>query len=205
MKPDDVVAEFREWHLALALAHSGGPRLWNLEVVQMVPAVTSHISLAHLFESDTPPAFSSEGPFRAEDADRYGFENEHYRKTFWGLRPDFMFRAEGVMILLEAKAPGVSPGTWKDPKEKTYYQFLKDCSIAKTAFLYIVPGSAAPACEASLSWHFQSSSKVRAGYILWEDLLPCLAPFLLEVAVDELVRASRGLQRLRSWQQEQSP
>jgi hypothetical protein len=205
MRPDEVVAEFQEWHLALALAHSGGPRLWKLEVVRMVPAATSPRSLANLFESDAPPAFSSEGPFLADDAGRYGFDNEHYRKTFWALRPDFMFRGEDIMIVLEAKARGVSQSFWNDPKEKTYYQFLEDCSIARTAFFYIVPGSAAPACEPSLSRHFQSSSKVRVGYILWEDLLPCLAPFLLEVAVDELVRASRDLQRLRSWQQEQSP
>jgi hypothetical protein len=112
--------------------------------------------------------------------------------------------AGDVLILLETKGRSASARTWTDPKERLYYRFLAEASVPKKGLFYIVPRSSEAECSRCLSQHFQGHRGVQVGYLLWEDLLPAIAPELLLVAVDEMVRVTDGLRCLRQWQREQA-
>jgi hypothetical protein len=205
MNAENVIARFQEWQLSAALAKlvKDPAALWNLSVVRPVPDGTGSCSLATLFQTPNLPTIAYEAPFLKVNAKCYGFTDEQYwQKNFWGLRPDFTVEGPYLLVLLEAKGSSVPPKTWSDPKERVYYRFLSECSSSATGFYYIVPRPAEHDCAAALLEHFQSASKTRVGYMLWEDLLPLLHLVLLEGAVDELVRLSDGLRRLRDWQKE---
>jgi hypothetical protein len=204
MTADEVIAQFQEWHLATALAHATRDvsRLWNNPVAQLVPRGEASRALSAILGSPGIPSLAAETPFLREDATRFGFEDEYYRANFWGLRPDFKMEASDVLVLLEAKGRSAPTKTWTDPKERLYYRFLAEAQVEKKGLFYAVPRSSETECSRCLSQHFQGHPEVRVGYILWEDLLPGLASDLLNVAVDEMVRATDGLRCLRQWQRE---
>lgn len=105
-----------------------------------------------------------------------------------------------MTVFLEAKGHAAPAKTWSDPKEKLYHQFLLESSRASSGLFYVIPGNAQEKCTECVARYFSSASNVVTGFILSEDILDLLAPNLLEVAVDELVRVSKGLQELRGYQ-----
>ena len=204
MIADEVLSQFQEWHLATALAHAEVAHLWSTVAVHLVPRHETPQTLSEIFETSGTPPLAAEPPFLLEDAKRFGLADDHFRATFWGLRPDFRIDAGDMLILLEAKGRSAPVGTWTDPKERLYYRFLAEANVAKKGLFYIVPRSSETACSRCVSQHFQTHPEVQVGYVLWEDLLPAMAPELLLVAVDEMVRVTDGLRSLRQWQREQT-
>lgn len=203
MSADQVVMQFQEWHLAEALAQLGkAEAFWSRPIVHTTSA-ESPSSLARLFQAPPPLNFAHQAPLLREDAAGFGFNDpEYFRRTFWGLRPDFTLRAEDVIVFLEAKGRSTPPRTWTNPKEAIYYRFLREANVGKKGCCYVIPRSSEDSCRTCLAQYFQGQSDVCVGYILWEDFLPMLAPDLLQVAVDEMVRVIDGLRYLREWQRQ---
>ena len=204
MTPEQVVAQFAEWHLSAALDQTGqgGAALWTNDTVQLVPEDGTRHAFSTLFDEPNAPTLTSQMVLLREDAKRFGFSDEDFRTNFWGLRPDFAFRASDLLVFLEAKGRSAPARTWSDPKERSYYRFLSRAAIPKRGLFYIIPACAATDCARCISQHFSTDPSLRVGFVTWEDLLPTLAPHLLHVAVDELVRATDGLRSLRQWQTE---
>jgi hypothetical protein len=198
-----VVAQFQEWHLATALDRKGvtdPAGLWKRPVVR-TSVTAAPTSFATLFRADDRvPIFTPQLVLTLPDATRYGIEEDYFKKTFWGLRPDFALQVDSLTVFLEAKGRAAPLRTWTDPKEKLYYRFLSESSVIDAGFFSVIPASLQAKCEKCLAQHFRSVPKVHSGFIVWEDVLEFLAPELLEVAVDELVHVSKGLQNLRAWQ-----
>jgi hypothetical protein len=106
-----------------------------------------------------------------------------------------------TLILLEAKGGQPGRGTWVDPKELRYYEFLKECEGATyKGFVYIVPAIAREDCMKCVRRYFMNVSSIRTGVIVWEDLLPVIHEQLMGAAVDYLLKNVEGVKHLRAWQ-----
>jgi hypothetical protein len=198
MSEQEVVRQFNEWHLAAALGATPPQQLWTREVVRTDRSGAPPTSFRQLLDSDEAVKLLPEAAFQLADAGRFGISEEVYRKQYWSLRPDFSIEGRGLLVLLEAKGRATQAKSWKDPKEQAYYHFLAQCTVARKGFAYVIPRAAEPSCEACIEKHFMSDPTIR--YLFWEDLLPLIAPALLEVAIDEQLRLGDGLRQLRRWQ-----
>jgi hypothetical protein len=179
---------------ALGKISSDPYKFWTQQVIQVVPRDGEVYALSDLYPQVQAPKLEPQRSFLSNEAQYFGIEKEEYRRTYWGLRPDFTLRGESVLILLEAKSKGVPTKVWREPKEERYYRLLCDSRISERGFFYIVPSSEEANCFKCLSKEaFHTVSRIRVGYVLWDSLLPLLEANLLEVAVHELLRVSSGV------------
>jgi hypothetical protein len=103
-------------------------------------------------------------------------------------------------MLIEAKGGYVSQGTWKDPKELSYFRFLKECKVpGYKGFAYVIPAQYTCECLDCLGKYFSPSESVMTGFLLWEELLPLIYDKLMETAIDQVIKEMDGLRHLREW------
>ena len=196
---------FPEWALSwsLRLASERDPKaFWDLATYRAVGEAGAHERLRRHFTQPSPPALLYERALTRDEAARFGIDDEVYRRTFWGLRPDFVVEAdaESVFLILEAKGGQLGDAAWRNPKELLYHRFLQACKTLKTKGLfYIVPDEAAEKCANCLRDQFPEDSSIAMGVLTWEGLLPMIHERLMETALDQVIREMEGLKCLRAW------
>ena len=205
---DHFAELFPEWAVAWSLREAwraNAARFWTEARFHPTEAPGDVLRLADMFpEVSVAPSLRNERPFPKDGANRYGLGEDRYRSTFWGLRPDFVIEAEdaSLLLLIEAKGGHVPDGTWRDPKELSYFRFLDECTVPRRkGFSYIVPAKYAEACHNCLAQYFAPSARVPTGFLIWEELLPIIHDKLIETTLDQVIKEMEGLKRLREWQQ----
>src|SRR5438552_18117839 len=145
MPDEDFTELFPEWELswALRIACRDEIKFWGLPVVHILES-SGPTSLDDLFPSESDkPEMIPEASFRKGYASRYGISEDQFKTIYWSLRPDFLIERKdpSLCVLVEAKGgESIPKKTWTHPKEKRYYDFLKDAtSIDQKGFCYIIP------------------------------------------------------------------
>jgi hypothetical protein len=204
----DFTHVFPEWALAWSLRQASttdATRFWTEALFHPAGAPGEALRLASMFpDVAVIPTLQHECSFPRDGAARYGINDDRYRTTFWGLRPDFVVETEdpSLLVLLDAKGGQVPDRTWRDPKELTYFRFLNECAVQHKAFAYIVPAVHADRCRTCLMEYFRSSASVRTGFLLWEELLPLIYDELVATALDQIIKEMEGLKSLREWRRQ---
>ena len=175
---------------------------WNLRIVHSVGGHEPKV-FSSLFPSLTKaPMLCFEKPFKKEEAEIYGVP-ENYEKTFWGLRPDFVIKdGDQSLILLESKSGDKPEKMYGFPKERTYYEFLRQCTkITNKGFYYLIPRAHAGFCKICLGEYFSQKPNIHSGFVCWEDLLSIIGDEIINTVSDQVSREMEGLKKLREWQE----
>jgi hypothetical protein len=145
---------FPEWVLSWSLhqACKDASDFWNLRIVHSVGKPENPKTFSILFPSSTKtPMLYFEKPFRKEEAEIYGIPEITYERIYWGLRPDFVINdGDRSLILLEAKGGDKPEKIYALPKERSYYEFLRQCNkITNKGFYYVIPKAHVGFCKIS--------------------------------------------------------
>ncbi len=171
---------------------------WNLRIVHSVGGHEPK-AFSSLFPSLTKaPMLCFEKPFKKEEAEIYGVP-ENYEKTFWGLRPDFVIKdGDQSLILLESKSGDKPEKIYGFPKERTYYEFLRQCNkMTNRGFYYFIPRAHAGFCRICLAEYFPEEPNLHSGFICWEDLLSIIGEEIIRTVSDQVLKEMEGLKQLQ--------
>jgi hypothetical protein len=196
---------FPEWVLSWSLyqACKDASEFWNLRIVHSVGGSENPKTFSTLFPSLTKaPMLCFEKPFQKEEAEICGISEINYERTFWGLRPDFLIKdGDRSLILLESKSGDKPEKIYGFPKERTYYEFLRQCNkITKKGFYYVIPKVHAAFCKICLAEYFPEEPNLHSGFVLWEDLLSIIGDEIIRTVSDQVSKEMEGLKKLREWQ-----
>jgi len=196
---------FPEWVLSSSLhqACKDASEFWNLRIVHSVGKPENPKTFSSLFPSLTKaPMLYFEKPFKKEEAEIYGIPEITYERIFWGLRPDFVINdGDRSLILLEAKSGDKPEKIYAFPKERSYYEFLRQCNkITKKGFYYVIPKAHVGFCKICLAEYFPEKPNLHSGFVCWEDLLSIIGNEITRTVSDQVLKEMDGLKKLREWQ-----
>lgn len=200
----EIAHFFPEWILSWSLnqACKDTSEFWNLPIVHTIDTAETPKAFSTLFPSSAQaPALWFERPFRKEETEIYGIPEIDYERNFWGLRPDFVIRDEDrLLILLESKSGDKPEKIYALPKERCYYEFLRQCNkIKKRGFYYVIPRAHAGFCKICLGEYFPREPNLHSGFICWEDLLPIIGDEIIRAVTDQTTKQMEGLKRLQEY------
>jgi hypothetical protein len=196
---------FPEWVLSWSLnqACKDASEFWNLRIVHSIGGPENPTTFSNLFPSLTKvPMLYFEKPFKKEEAKIYGIPEINYESTFWGLRPDFAIKDEdgSLIILLESKSGDKPEKIYASPKERSYYEFLRQCNkIKNKGFYYVIPKVHVGFCKICLAEYFPEEPNLHSGFVCWEDLLAIIGDEIIRTVLDEVFKEMEGLKKLREW------
>ena len=210
MPENEFTHHFPEWVLSWSLhqACKDASEFWNLPIVHSIDRPENPKTFSSLFPSLTKaPMVYFEKPFKKEEAEICGISEIDYEKTFWGLRPDFVIKDEDrSLILLESKSGDKPEKIYAFPKERSHYEFLRQCNkITNKGFYYVIPKVHAAFCKICLAEYFPKQPKLHSGFLCWEDLLSIIGDEIIKVVMDQMLKEMQGLQKLREWQKHSIP
>jgi hypothetical protein len=197
---------FPEWVLSWSLHQvcKDVSEFWNLPIVHPTNKPGNPTKFSVLFPSLVKmPMLYFETPFRREEAKSYGIPETEYKKVFWGLRPDFVIKDDNksLILLLESKSGDKPEKIYAFPKERSYYEFLRQCNtIQNKGFYYIVPKAHAGICKFYLTENFQPQQNLYSGLICWEDFFPIIHNEVMKTVLDQVFNEIEGLQKLQEWE-----
>ena len=196
---------FPEWVLSWSLhqACKDASHFWNLRIVHSVRVPENPKTFSTLFPSLTKaPMLHFEKVFKKEKAEIYGIPEINYERTFGGLRPDFLIKdGDRSLIILESKSGDKPEKIYGFPKERTYYEFLRQCNkITKKGFYYVIPKVHAAFCKICLAEYFPEEPNLHSGFVLWEDLLSIIGDEIIRTVSDQVLKEMEGLKKLQEWQ-----
>jgi hypothetical protein len=202
MSEIEITHLFPEWVLSWSLhqACQDASKFWNLPIVHPMGRPESPKQFSSLFPPVTkPPMLYFEGPFNKEEAEIYGIPEINYERTFWGLRPDFLIKdGDQSLILLESKSGDKPEKIYSLPKERSYYEFLRQCNnIPNKGFYYVIPKAHAGFCRICLAEYFPEEPNLHSGYICWEDLLSIIRDEIIRTVSDQVLKEMEGLKKLQ--------
>jgi len=176
--------------------------LWNLPIVHSMGGNEPR-TFSSIFPSSTKASMLCfEKPFKKEEAEICGVSEIDYEKTFGGLRPDFVIKGDQSLILLESKSGDKPEKIYGFPKERTYYEFLRQCTkITNKGFYYLIPRAHAGFCKICLGEYFSQKPNIHSGFVCWEDLLSIISDEIINTVSDQVSREMEGLKKLREWQE----
>jgi len=212
MSIDVFMEHFPEWELCLALEVACQAKRGKLQELLKARLFVGgsegpkESTLEQLFSPS--PSLSGIDHQRGliwRDAERWGFEKEHFDQTYWTLRPDFIIDdlASQTLVLLEAKGGSLPNNYWKQErlKESKYDDFLKEAKTLKSKGLFfIIPQKFQSECSTFMNRLASSLDGIMRGWFLWEDLMPVINDELMRAVVDELIKETKGLKILRDWE-----
>ena len=196
---------FPEWVLSWSFhrACKDASEFRNLRIVHSIGKPENPKTFLSLFPSLTKaPTLCFEKPFKKEEAEIYGIPGINYERTFWGLRPDFVIKdGDRSLILLESKSGDKPEKIYAFPKERSYYEFLRQCNkITKKGFYYVIPKVHAAFCKICLAEYFPGEPNLHSGFVLWEDLLSIIGDEIIRTVSDQVLKEMEGLKKLQEWQ-----
>lgn len=205
MSEDEFTYLFPEWVLSWSLhqACKDASEFWNLRIVHSTNKPDIPTKFSTLFPSlAKAPMLYFEKPFKKEEAEIYDIPEITYERTFWGLRPDFVIKAgDGSLILLESKSGDKPEKIYAFPKERSYYEFLRQCNkITNKGFYYVIPKVHAAFCKMCLAEYFLEEPNVHSGFVCWEDLLSIIGDEIIRTVSDQVLKEMEGLKKLQEWQ-----
>ena len=200
----EVAHHFPEWILSWSLHHAckDASEFLNLRIVHSMGGHEPK-TFSGLFPSlAKAPMLCFEKPIKKEEAEIYGIREMIYEKTFFGLRPDFVIKdGNRSLVLLEPKSGDKPEKIYAFPKERCYYEFLRQCNkIAKRGFYYVIPRAHAAFCRICLAEYFPEEPNLHSGFVLWEDLLSIIGNEIIKTVSDQVLKEMEGLKKLREWQ-----
>ena len=176
---------------------------WNLRIVHSNGKPENPKTFSNLFPSlAKAPMLCFEKPFKKEKAETYGIPGINYERTFWGLRPDFVIEDGGQsLILLESKSGHKPEKIYGFPKERCYYEFLRQCNkIKNKGFYYVIPRAHVGFCRICLAEYFPEEPNLHSGFVCWEDLLSIIGDEIIGTVSDQVLKEMEGLKKLQEWQ-----
>jgi hypothetical protein len=176
---------------------------WNLRIVHSIGKPENPKTFSSLFPSFTKdPTLCFEKPLKKEEAETYGIPEINYERSFWGLRPDFLIKdGDRSLILLESRSGDKPEKIYGFPKERIYYEFLRQCNkITNRGFYYIIPKAHAGFCRICLAEYFPEEPNLHSGFVCWEDLLSIIGDEVTRTVSDQVLKEMEGLKKLREWQ-----
>jgi hypothetical protein len=196
---------FPEWVLSWSLhqACKDASEFWNLRIVHSIGKLENPKTFSSLFPSLTKaPMLCFEKPFKKEEVEIYGIPEINYERSFWGLHPDFVIKdGDRSLILLESKSGDKPEKIYGFPKERTYYEFLRQCNkITNKGFYYIIPRAHTGFCRICLAEYFPEESNLHSGFVLWEDLLSIIGDEIIGTVLNQVSKEMEGLKKLQEWQ-----
>lgn len=196
---------FPDWVLSWSFHQvcQDASEFWNLRIVHSIDEPEDPTTFSDLFPSLTKvPVLCFKKPFKQEEAEIYGIPEINYDSAFWGLRPDFAIKdGDRSLILLESKSGNKPEKIYAFPKERPYYEFLRQCNkIKKKGFYYVIPKVHVAFCRICLTEYFPEGPNLHSGYICWEDLLPIIGEEIISTGLNEVSKEMEGLKKLREWQ-----
>jgi hypothetical protein len=204
----EIAHLFPEWVLSWSLHQTckDASEFWNLPIVHSINSPEAPKALSALFPSSAQaPALWFERPFKKEETEIYGIPEIDYERTFCGLRPDFVIRDEDrLLILLESKSGDKPEKIYALPKERCYYEFLRQCNkIKKRGFYYVIPRAHAGFCKICLGEYFPKDPNLHSGFICWEDLLPIIGDEIIRTVEGLVLKEMEGVKKLRECHEKQ--
>jgi hypothetical protein len=205
MKEIEITHLFPEWVLSWSLhqACQDASEFWNLRIVHSTSEPDIPQKFSALFPSLTnAPMLCFEELIKREEAEIYGIPEINYERSFGGLRPDFAIKdGDRSLIMLQSKSADKPEKIYVFPKERSHYEFLRQCNkITKRGFYYVVPKVHAAFCKICLTEYFQEESNVHSGFICWEDLLSIIGDEIIRTVSDQVLKEMEGLKKLQEWQ-----
>jgi len=204
--PDIEIAHlFPEWVLSWSLhqACMDASEFWNLRIVHS----TNEPDIPKKFPAFFPslakaPMLCFEKPFKREETEIYGIPEMNYERTFGGLRPDFVIKdGDRSLIILQSKSGDKPEKIYAFPKERSYYEFLRQCNkITNKGFYYVIPKVHAAFCKICLAEYFPEEPNLHSGFVCWEDLLSIIGDEIISTALNEISKEIEGLKKLQEWQ-----
>jgi hypothetical protein len=194
---------FPEWVLSWSLhqACKDASGFWNLRIVHSMGGHEAR-TFSSIFPSSIKASMLCfEKPFKKEETEIWGVSEKDYEKTFWGLRPDFAIKGDQSLILLESKSGDKPEKIYGFPRERTYYEFLRQCTkITNKGFYYLIPRAHAGFCKICLGEYFLEKPNIHSGFVCWEDLLPIIGDEIIGTVADRVLKEMEGLKKLRECQ-----
>src|SRR4030042_1670512 len=175
---------------------------WNLRIVHSMAGHEPE-TFSTLFPSLTKaPMLHFEKLFKKEEAEIYGIPEINHERTFGGLRPDFVIKdGDRSLIILESKSGDKPEKIYGFPKERSYYEFLRQCNkITNKGFYYVIPKVHAAFCKICLAEYFPEEPNLHSGFVCWEDLLSIVGDEIIRTVSDQVLKGMEGLKKLREWQ-----
>jgi hypothetical protein len=87
------------------------------------------------------------------------------------------------------------------PKERSYYEFLRQCNdVASKGFYYLIPKVHVAFCRICLAEYFQGERNLHSGFVCWEDLLSVIGDEIIRTVLNEVSKEMEGLKQLRECQ-----
>lgn len=196
---------FPEWVLSWSLhqACKDASEFWNLRIVHSVGKPENPKTFSSLFPSSTKaPTLCFEKPFKKEEVEIYGIPEITYERIFWGLRPNFVINdGNRSLILLETKSGDKPEKIYAFPKERSHYEFLRQCNkIRNKGFYYVIPKAHVGFCRICLAEYFPEKPNLHSGFVCWEDLLSIISNEITRTVSDQVLKEMDGLKKLREWQ-----
>jgi ribosomal protein S14 len=206
MPENEFTHLFPEWVLTWSLHQTckDTSGFWDFRIVHPGNEPDILTKFSTLFPSlAKAPMLYFEIPFEKEEAKIYGIPETNYEKTFWGLRPDFVIKdGEGSLILLlESKSGDKPEKIYTSPRERSYYEFLRQCNkTTRRGFYYVIPRAHLGFCRICLAEYFPEEPNLHSGFVLWEDLLSIIGDEIIRTVSDQVLKEMEGIKKLQEWE-----